>query len=103
VYKAKNQSDKEEYVYKGKTPSSSYSLSDAHIFLPAAGYRDDGGLLFRHAGSYGYYWSSSLGSGYLGSALYGLLYSGYVSFSGSSGSGSSRYHGQPVRAVIPGE
>jgi len=28
------------------------------IFLPAAGYRDDGSL--RNAGSYGHYWSSSL-------------------------------------------
>ena len=103
VYKAKGEADKGKYVHKGKTPSSSYSLSDAHIFLPAVGYRDDGGLRIRHAGSDGCYWSSSLGSGYLGSALYGLLNSDYVSFSGSSGSGSSRYHGQPVRAVIPGE
>ena len=57
VYKAKTSSDKGKYVYKGDIPSSLYSLSDAHIFLPAAGYRDDGD--FYGIGSYGYYWSSS--------------------------------------------
>ena len=41
-YKAKNSGDKGKFVYKGKTPSSSYSLSDAHIFLPCAGSRGFG-------------------------------------------------------------
>jgi hypothetical protein len=46
------------------------------IFLPAAGYRD-GSSLYR-AGSYGYYWSSSLGTGYQDDAC-GLYFgSGYV-------------------------
>ncbi|MBP3467528.1 MAG: hypothetical protein J6K01_07980 [Paludibacteraceae bacterium] len=58
VYKAKGEADEGKYVYKGKTPSSSYSLSDAHIFLPAAGYRSGGDLY--DAGSLGDYWSSSL-------------------------------------------
>ena len=58
VYKAKAEADKGKYVYKGKTPSSSYSLSDAHIFLPAAGFCFRGAL--DNAGSDGYYWSSSL-------------------------------------------
>ena len=58
IYKAKAPSDKGQQIYKNGTPSSSYSLSDAHIFLPAAGYRDDGD--FYGIGSYGYYWSSSL-------------------------------------------
>ena len=38
------------------------------IFLPAAGYRDDRSLL--DAGSNGYYWSSSLFTGYPGNACY---------------------------------
>lgn len=58
VYKAKSSSDKGKDIYSGETPSSSYSLSDAHIFLPAAGYRRDGDLV--NAGSYGYCLSSSL-------------------------------------------
>ena len=62
VYKAKASSDKGVKIYEDETPSSSYKLSDAHIFLPAAGYRDDGDLGV--AGSYGGYWSSSLGTGY---------------------------------------
>ena len=36
VYKAKSSSDKCKRIYNGGTPSSSYSMSDAHIFLPAA-------------------------------------------------------------------
>ena len=57
VYAAKSPSDKGLAVYNGNTPSSDYSLSDSHIFLPAAGYRfsrslDDAGK--------GFYWSSSL-------------------------------------------
>lgn len=36
VYKAKLDSDKGQKVYSGGTPSQDYSLSDAHIFLPAA-------------------------------------------------------------------
>ncbi|MCQ2205075.1 MAG: DUF1566 domain-containing protein, partial [Bacteroidales bacterium] len=39
-------------------PSSSYSLSDVHIFLPAAGFRWDTDL--NGVGDYGCYWSSSL-------------------------------------------
>ena len=61
VYRAKSNSDKGVKVYSGGTPSPSYSLSDAHIFLPAAGYRDLSYLY--NAGSNGYYWSSSLDEG----------------------------------------
>ncbi len=95
VYKAKSEADKGKYVYKGKTSSSSYSLSDAHIFLPAAGYRYDGGLSF--AGSYGYYWSSSVSSD--------EYYAWYV-LSGQNdvcSYANYRFFGQSVRAVIPGE
>ncbi len=58
VYKAKSSSDKGQLVKSGKTPSSSYSLSDSHIFLPAAGCPSDGG--YNIAGEAGGYWSSSL-------------------------------------------
>lgn len=57
VYKAKNTADKGK-SRSSYTPVGSYSLSDAHIFLPAAGarsYRD-----IDDAGKVGDYWSSSL-------------------------------------------
>ena len=95
VYKAKTSSDK-GYVYEGKTPSSSYSLSDAHIFLPAAGFRLNGDLYI--AGSSGGYWSSSLGT-VPNSAWSASSYSGDV-----YGHLVSRYGGhQSVRAVCPAE
>lgn len=59
VYKAKEAGDKGTIVYDGNTPSSSYSLSDVHIFLPAAGYRWGTDLIY--VGYFGFYWSSSLG------------------------------------------
>ncbi|MBP5667991.1 MAG: hypothetical protein J6X32_07580 [Salinivirgaceae bacterium] len=59
VYKAKSAGDKGTKVYSDGTPSASYSLTDAHIFLPAAGCRYDTNL--NYAGSYGNYWSASLG------------------------------------------
>ncbi len=62
VYKAKTSSDKGVKIYEGETPSSSYKLSDAHIFLPAASCRNNGGL--GSAGSGGDYWSSSLDTSY---------------------------------------
>ena len=58
VYRAKADADKGAKVYKDDTPSASYSNSDAHIFLPAAGYRDLASLY--NAGSNGNYWSASL-------------------------------------------
>ena len=97
VYKAKSSSDKGKYVRKGGTPSSSYKLSDAHIFLPAAGSRDFGDLY--GAGSNGYYWSSSLFTDYPSNAWdVHFLSSGYV-YDYYDG----RYLCQSVRAVIPGE
>jgi len=60
IYKVKNSIDKGIKKHNGSstTTSVSYSLSDAHIFLPGAG-RRNGGLLYETA-SWGYYWSSSL-------------------------------------------
>ena len=94
VYKAKSSSDKGKRIYNGGTSSSSYSMSDAHIFLPAAGYRNYG---VRYAGSYGYYWSSSLFADDPFRAWYVDFYS-----DGVHDYGCSRYCGQSVRAVIPG-
>lgn len=60
VYKAKTDGDKGEKVYTGGTPSLSYSLSDAHIFLPAAGRRAS--VVLYLDGEDGRYWSSSFGN-----------------------------------------
>lgn len=57
VYKAKSNNDKGVKVYNEGTPSSSYSLSDTHIFLPAAGGFDTSSF---NVGYVGYYWSASL-------------------------------------------
>ncbi|MBP3467179.1 MAG: hypothetical protein J6K01_06150 [Paludibacteraceae bacterium] len=93
VYKAKSESDKGKYVYKNGTPSSSYSLSDAHIFLPAAGYRGDGDLSY--VGSRGYFLSSSLNTDY-------PYYAWDVNFypDGVYNNFDNRYLGQSVRAVF---
>ena len=93
IYKAKSSSDKGQVVYDGDTPSSDYSLSDSHIFLPAAGYRSVGSLYY--AGSYGYYWSSSLIEGR-------SYYAWKLSFHSSnrySDYNYSRCYGLSVRAV----
>ncbi|MBO7476694.1 MAG: hypothetical protein J6U04_02030 [Salinivirgaceae bacterium] len=58
VYGPKSDGDKGVKVYINGTALDSYSLSDAHIFLPAAGYRSNSGLYF--AGNAGHFWSSSL-------------------------------------------
>lgn len=98
VYKAKTSSDKGNVVSLYDTPSSSYSLSDAHIFLPAAGRYEEN---LCGVGS-GYYWSSSLNTEYPNSAwLINFDYDGVY---------DSYYYGRDwrnwapsVRAVIPGE
>ena len=64
------------------------------IFLPAAGIRGDSSLY--HAGSYGYYWSSSLGTDYPGSAWRVGFHSNYV-----LRDGSNRIDGFSVRPVCP--
>ena len=65
------------------------------LFLPAAGWRRDSGL--NYAGSYGYYWSSSLRLNYGDEYAYGLLfYSGYWNWYDYC-----RYYGRSVRAVCP--
>jgi len=68
------------------------SVNDNHIFLPAAGYRDDTSLY--DGGSYGYYWSSSLSTAYPDGARVVYFYSGAV-----NRNNDERYFGQSVRAV----
>ena len=93
IYKVKSESDKGAIVYSGNTPSDNYSLSDTHIFLPAAGYRSNGSL--SSAGSDGYYWAARL-SDY--DTWAGML----LNFSSSgrkSDDRTDRCCGQSVRAV----
>ena len=98
VYKAKSKADKGVKVFKDIPPLSSYSLSDAHIFLPAAGYRFD---VDYEAGSYGGYWSSSLNTDDPGNAWIVDFDSGGVGV--DSNINVHRFCGHSVRAVIPGE
>ncbi len=95
IYKAKSSSDMGQVVTSGNTPSSSYSLSDSHIFLPAAGGRNEGSL--DNAGSYGCYWSSSLNEGSSDSYAAWLL-PFESSYRGYNNSGP-RCLGRSVRAV----
>ena len=62
------------------------------LFLPAAGYCDDSS--HNGAGSYGYYWSSSLDTDYPDDAWYFYFYSGNYDVNSSN-----RYYGLSVRAV----
>ena len=64
------------------------------IFLPAAGYRDDGGLY--DAGSLGYYWSSSLDEYYSSNACFLYFYSGGYHWNRAN----YRCYGRSVRAVV---
>ncbi len=82
-------------VYKKKSGDSpSYSVDDAtHIFLPAAGYRDEKNL--DEEVTDGYYWSSSLDTD---DPNYGR-YLGFYSDDVGPDNWNNRYYGQSVRAV----
>ena len=95
VYKVKSAGDKGTKVYSGDTPSTSYSLSDAHIFLPATGSRSNTGL--SNAGSYGYYWSASLSlRDYDPYCAHSCNFGGYIVYQSGT---SDRYCGLTVRPV----
>lgn len=93
VYGAKTDADKGAKVYEDDTPSVSYSLSDAHIFLPAAGNRFGAGLYC--ADTVGGYWSASLKTSLPYSARILYLDSGTV----LPGVNCDRCHGWPVRPI----
>ena len=63
-------------VYGYKVTSKKSGYTNKSIFLPAAGFRDDSSL--NYAGSLGYYWSSSLDSGYPNYAWGVYFYSDFV-------------------------
>ena len=65
-------------------------LNGNQIFLPAAGFRRDTGL--NDAGSYGYYWCSSLYESDFARLML-FFSSGVYSFN------DNRFHGQSIRPV----
>lgn len=84
VYKAKSDADRGVIVNANGTPSESYSLSDAHVFLPFAG-ASSGFCLSGHCigpsvevGLSGLYWSSSLNEKCPNNARYCCFDSGSV-------------------------
>ncbi len=85
VYKAKAEGDKGTKVFSDGRPSASYSLSDAHIFLP-----DNLGCGF------GFYWSASLDEGLPNDARYCNFYRSDVN---PSDYYENRYYAQSVRPV----
>ena len=96
VYKAKADEDMGEKKIRGRniTTIGAYSLSDAHIFLPAAGYCRDTDL--KNVGS-GSYWSASLYESSPNYAWDAYFASDYVASNGYT----SRYDGRSVRPVLP--
>lgn len=96
VYKVKDSADKGKMTNNNNnssySPVGSYSVSDPHLFLPAAGYRYGSSL--DYAGSYGNCWSSSLNSSDPSSAC-GLGFNSGVVGWRSHG----RRYGQSVRPV----
>ncbi|MBR6310758.1 MAG: hypothetical protein IKR52_06115 [Paludibacteraceae bacterium] len=97
VYKVKNYSDKGKVKKSGgsTTTVGSYSLSDPHIFLPAAGYRYSWNLyLIDYAN--GYYWSSSLNDYNYPYRAFSL----YFTPDKVDWSNIDRDRGLPVRAVV---
>lgn len=78
--------------------SGSYTTNDTHIFLPAAGYRQESNLILQ--GSFGYYWSSELDdrrSSYNYNAWY--MYLNFRSGSVDADGSTNRWFGHSVRAV----
>lgn len=93
VFKAKSPEDKGVCTLKGEVHLSSYSLSDAHIFLPATGtYLNSFHLV---VGKYGEFWSSSLNTS-------SPSFSWTLSFESSYvvDRDNGRYWGMPVRPVF---
>ncbi len=79
-------------VYGRKVTSKKSGYTNKWIFLPAAGFRDGARL---YSGGDGYYWSSSLDTGYPSYAYYVYFDSGNVSWDDYN-----RYDGRSVRPVL---
>ncbi|MBR5643156.1 MAG: hypothetical protein IKW77_03105 [Salinivirgaceae bacterium] len=95
VYRAKSDGDKGVKVYSGFQSSVSYSLSDAHIFLPAAGARSSTNLY--NAGSYGEYSSSSLEDGNPDTMSGCLIYGSSVVIPSMGAHRNCGYSVRPIR------
>ena len=95
VYKAKAEGDKGTQVISGGTPSASYSLTDTHIFLPAAGLYDGTINDHEYLDGDGFYWSASLDDDETYKALCCFLLPQYLSATGLG----YRYKGYSVRPV----
>jgi hypothetical protein len=91
VYKAKDAQDKGVKVYEKSSAKPSYTLDDAHIFLPAAGYIDY--IWPYNNGSCGYYRSSTLTVG--GYSL--IISSGSIYETNQK----SNYQGYSIRPCMP--
>ena len=96
VYKAKAPDDMgvKRTNKNSATTTATYSLSDTHIFLPAAGCRTD--RYFRDVNCDGYYWSASLSESAPSSAWIVFFYSAMV-----RNYCYGRSDGYPVRPVHP--
>lgn len=86
------------WTWEQKNGVNGYTVTGQNgnsIFLPAAGSRYVSSLY--DAGSYGYYWSSSLYTYSSNDAFY----LSFLSSNAGSTSSSSRYYGRSVRPVLP--
>lgn len=82
VYKVKKESDKGVIISrKDEVPENNYSLSDSHIFMPAAGHLWNAEK--SSEGTICYYWDSDLD----------------INHNDRSASSNDRFYGQSVRAV----
>lgn len=93
VYKAKSESDKGKNSRFDPSISSSYSTSDPHIFLPAAGYYSFDSFIDSGGGCY---WSSSVG---YDSPTHVFAVAFYTNIIKSDA--YFRYYGHSVRPVCP--
>ena len=98
VYKAKAAADRglKKHIGSSTTTSASYSLSDAHIFLPAAGNRD--GTYLNNVGTTVHFWSSSLYENNPNNAWYVRIDS--VNYRTVFDYDNHRYYGFSVRPVF---
>ncbi len=89
------------WTWEGRNGVNGYKVTGPNgnsIFLPAAGYRNDGDLGYSqlsHAGSGAIYRSSSLIEN-----VSSYAYAFYFTFDGKGWVESGRHYGQPVRAVV---